>query len=163
MRPLDTNHINIFSPYTVWESGGRYYFESESRLKFFVDFDLDTNPICTAYWLNLVNMSGQASPGDVRVWETMVCIVEEFFRQNPDILLYLCSTEGGQQAQRARLFLRWFNRAGQGNRYCLRAAEVKGEQHTEYVALIARRDHPMLEDILNAFEQEISMFNEQKP
>lgn len=50
-----------------------------------------------------------------------------FFRQNPDILLYMCSTDDGQQAQRARLFLRWFNGAKQQEQYVIRTTEVKGD------------------------------------
>ena len=88
-----------------------------------------------------------------------------FFRSNPDILLYMCSTEGEQQAQRARLFSYWFNKAGQQERYYFKTAEVKGEKPgtKEYVAIIIPRNHPQAEETLAFFDEETAMFNSMKP
>ena len=134
-------------------------------MKYFVDFTLDDNPERVAYWFNLVNMSGEASPSDMKIWQTVFCVIEEFFRKNPDILLYLCSTKGGQQAQRARLFSYWFNKAGQQERYYFKTVEVKGEMPgtKEYVAIIIPRNHPQAEEALAFFEKETALFNSMKP
>ena len=76
----------------------------------------------------------------------------------------MCSTEGGKQAQRARLFLRWFNGAEQQKHYVARSVEVRGEEgRTEYVALIVQRSNPQLEEILAVFDEEAAMFNDMKP
>jgi len=101
----------------------------------------------------------------VSIFGQTMTYIEEFFRQNPDILLYLCSTDGGQQAQRSRLFLRWFNKAEQQKHYIIRTAEIKGdgEGKEEYVAVIAQRTNPNINQVLQYFESEINMFNEQKP
>ena len=163
MNKLDISKININSPYKVWNEGDIIYFVTESGIKYAVDFDDDNNPYYTAFWLNLKNESNKKSPGDRKIPQTLICIIEDFFRQNQDVLLYMCSTAGGQQAQRARLFLRWFNGAEQQKHYVVRAAEVKGEGHKEYVALIAQRSNPNIEDILEIFEEELAMFNEYKP
>ncbi len=80
-----------------------------------------------------------------------------------DVLLYICSSADGHQAQRARLFLRWFNGAEQQKLYVSRTVEVKGEGRTEYVALIAQRNRPDMEKILDRFDQETAMFNSMKP
>ena len=102
---------------------------------------------------------------DLAVFDDILIIsLEEFFCQNPDILLYMCSTEGGKQAQRARLFLRWFNGAEQQKHYVARSVEVRGEEgRTEYVALIVQRSNPQLEEILAVFDEEAAMFNDLKP
>ena len=165
MKRLDVNLINLFSSYHVWEESNRFYFETDYNLKYFVDFTLDDNPERVAYWLNLVNMSGEASPSDMKIWQTVFCVIEEFFRKNPDILLYLCSTKGGQQAQRARLFSYWFNKAGQQERYYFKTVEVKGEMPgtKEYVAIIIPRNHPQAEEALAFFEKETALFNSMKP
>ena len=159
------NLINLFSSYHVWEESNRFYFETDYNLKYFVDFTLDDNPERVAYWFNLVNMSGEASPSDMKIWQTVFCVIEEFFRKNPDILLYLCSTKGGQQAQRARLFSYWFNKAGQQERYYFKTVEVKGEMPgtKEYVAIIIPRNHPQAEEALAFFEKETALFNSMKP
>ncbi|MBR0273115.1 MAG: hypothetical protein IJQ59_03360 [Bacteroidaceae bacterium] len=164
MKQLEIWQINTLSPYMVYQEADVLTFMTDTGIKYAVDFDEDTNPFFKAYWLNLTNLSALPSPGDPKIPQTIICIIEEFFRQNPDILLYMCSTDGGQQAQRARLFLRWFNGAEQQKHYVARSVEVRGEgNRKEYVALIVQRNNPQLEEILAVFEQEISTFNEQKP
>jgi hypothetical protein len=168
MKRLDVNHINIFSSYHVWEDSNRFYFETDYGLKYFVDFSLEDNPRYVAYWFNLVNMSGASSPKDVKIWQTVFCVIDEFFRKNPDIMLYICSTAGEQQAQRARLFSYWFNKAGQQERYYFKTAEIKGDNplkkdFKEYVAIIVPRNHPQAEEVLAFFDEETTMFNTMKP
>lgn len=164
MNALDIENINLSSPYTVAEIQGSLHFRTDHDIDYVVSFDEDPNPLYTAYWFNLTNPDHSKSPGDVKIAQTVICIIEEFFRQNPDILLYLCSTDGGQQAQRARLFLRWFNGAEQQKHYVIRTAEVVGEgSEKEYVAFIAQRSNPNIELFIQYFESEIKMFNEQKP
>ena len=165
MNRLDVNLINLFSSYHVWEESDRFFFETDFGLKYFVDFTLEDNPKFVAYWFDLVNMSGAASPNDKKVWQTVFCIIEGFFHANPDILLYMCSTVGEQQAQRARLFSYWFNKAGQQERYYFKTVEVKGEDYRtkEYVAAIIPRNHPNAQEFLEFFDEETAMFNSMKP
>ena len=164
MNRLDINSINIFSPYKVWERDDGINFETDFGLRYAVDFDTDANPYYTTYWFNLKNKGNNKSPGDNNIGKTVVCIIEEFFRNNPNILLYMCSTERDKQAQRARLFLRWFNGAEQQKRYAIRTAEVRGDNNRkEYVALIVKRCNPDIDDILAIFEEEVAMFNTMKP
>ncbi len=163
MNPLDISRINLFSPYKVWVQEDGINFETEYGLRFAVDFDEDPNPYFIAYWFNLKNKNAEKSPNDKKVAETVVCIIDEFFHQNPEILLYMCSTSGGKQAQRSRLFLRWFNGAKQQEKYAFRSVELPGEDgFKEYIALIVERTNPQLVEILGFFEREISMFNDNK-
>lgn len=168
MKGLDINRININAPYKVWSDDKRLRFESDHGINYLVDFEQDSNPYFTAYWFNLANPQHQKSPGDVKIAQTVICIIEEFFRVNPEVLLYMCSTDSGQQAQRARLFLRWFNGYEQQRRYAIKSYDVRsidseGRPTKEYVALIVQRTHPQLNDIVSRFDSEIAMFNELKP
>lgn len=168
MNSLNTNRINVNSPYKVWAEKSVLHFETENGIRYAVDFDSEENPYYTAYWLNLTNESHKSSPNDKKIPKTLICIVEEFFRQNPDIFLYMCSTDNNQQAQRARLFLRWFNGYEQQQRYVLKASDVnsvtpEGNPTKDYVALIVQRCHPQLDEIIAHFDNEIAMFNNLKP
>ena len=168
MKSLDINSININSPYKVWAKGAVLHFETAYGIRYAVDFDYEDNPFCSAYWLNLTNESHKPSPNDRQIPKTIICIVEEFFRQNPDILLYMCSTDNNQQAQRARLFLRWFNGYEQQQKYVIRAANVpnvnaEGMPIEEYIAIIIPISHPQLDAVIKLFEKEITMFNANKP
>jgi len=167
METLNVTRININAPYKVWNEGDIYRFETDNGIKYLVDFELDGNPFYTAYWFNLTNPEHTKSPGDVKIAQTVVCIIEEFFRQNPEVLLYMCSTDKGQQAQRSRLFLHWFNGYEQQKRYVIKSTEVKGidpdgKPRKEYVALIVPRVHPLLDEIIERFEEEVQMFNDNK-
>lgn len=168
MNSLNISNINIHSPYLVGFDGRALIFTTDSGITYRVDFELDSNPYFTAYWFNLANPQHQKSPGDVKIAQTVICIIEEFFRVNPEVLLYMCSTDKGQQAQRARLFLRWFNGYKQQKKYAIRSYEVcstdaEGKPTKEYVALIIQRTHPMLDEIVQRFDDEIQMFNDNKP
>lgn len=165
MKALDINRININAPYKVWSDDKRLRFESDHGIKYHVDFEQDSNPYFMAYWFNLANPQHQKSPGDVKIAQTVICIIEEFFRVNPEVLLYMCSTDNGQQAQRARLFLRWFNGYEQQKRYAIKSYDVRstdaeGKPTKEYVALIIQRTNSRLDEIIARFDSEIAMFNE---
>lgn len=162
MKQLDVDVVNIYSPYPVWIRGDEFVFTTDNGIEYSVSFDEEENFEYKAYWFNLTNMSHQKSPGDIKIAQTVICIIEEFFRQNPDILLYLCSTDGGQQAQRSRLFLRWFNGYEQQKKYMIKSAEVKGEGITEYISLILMISHPNIIEISSAFDNIVKMFNDNK-
>ena len=127
MNKLDIERINIFAPYPIWSKGDVLYFSTVSGVEYSVDFDTDENPYFKAYWFNLTKLNNKPSQNDVKIPQTIICIIEEFFRQNPDILLYMCSRENDQQAQRARLFMRWFNGYEQQQKYMIKSTDVRGE------------------------------------
>ena len=93
----------------------------------------------------------------------MILIIEELFRSNPDILLYMCDSADNQQAQRSRLFLHWFNAYGQQADYYTRTEMVKDGDEENYIALIVKRDHPDLQMIIDVFNKQIAMFRANKP
>ena len=164
MNRLDIESINDRAPYDVHSEDKQYVFVTDTGIEYHVDFELDSNPYFTAYWFNLANPQHQKSPGDVKIAQTVICIIEEFFRVNPEVLLYMCSTDNGQQAQRARLFLRWFNGYEQQKRYAIKSYDVRstdaeGKPTKEYVALIIQRTNPRLDEIIARFDSEIAMVN----
>ena len=166
MNALNLEIVNAHSEYQVFLSQtGKYLFKTDYDILYAVDFELDSNPYYTAYWFNLTNPKNHKSPGDIKIAQTVICIIEEFFRLNPDLLLYLCSTDKGKQAQRARLFSYWFNKAGQQERYYFKTAEIKGEEPgtKEYVAIIVPRNHPQAEDAIAWFNHDTQMFDSMKP
>jgi len=74
----------------------------------------------------------------------------------------MCDTADEQQAMRARLFLRWFNGYEQQKKYVIRTVVLKDEGIESYIALIIQRSHPQFEEIINLFDTEIAMFQENK-
>ena len=162
MNPLNIENINTLSPYPIWSRGSEYIFTTDTGIEYSISFDCEDNFEYKAYWFNLTNLSHQKSLGDIKIAQTVIYIIEDFFCQNPDILLYLCSTDGGQQAQRSRLFLRWFNGYEQQKKYMIKSAEIKGDETTEYISMIVMNSHPRITEIAEAFDNIIQMFSDNK-
>lgn len=162
MNEFNFSRINLFSPYPVWKEEDEMLFKTDYDNLYSVSFDLDEMLNMVAYWFRITNRSGKKSPNDKKVQQTVIVIIEEFFRVNPDILLYMCDTANEQQAQRDRLFLRWFNAYSQKGKYVIKTAVVMDEGMANYVSLIVPTIHPELNNIIATFDSEISMFQTNK-
>ena len=164
MNQLILSNINKFAPYKVEFEQDSYIFETDYGIQYSVSFDEEPmfNDI-TAYWFNLANRSRKPSPGDLKIRSTIVFILEEFFRANPEILLYMCDSANNQQAMRSRLFLRWFNAYGRQAEFYTRTEMVKDGDEENYIAIIVKRSHPQLQAVIDFFDEEIAMFKANKP
>lgn len=164
MNELDTNRIARFAPYNVWREGDEYRFETDYGLLYAVSFEPEAMfGDLPAYWFGLANRSLKASPNDIKIRATVTCIIEEFFRANPDILLYLCDSANDQQAMRSRLFLRWFNAYAKQQDFYIRTEIVIDEGEENHIALIVQRSHPQLQTIIDTFDTIIEQFKTNKP
>lgn len=162
MKELDLNVINSLSPYAIWIQGGRYYFRTDYSIVYAISFDAETAFIADkAYWFNLSNTSNKKSPRDKKIERTVFVLLDNFFQENPDILLYICDTANNQQAQRDRLFLSWFNKYGQ-DKYAILTATINDNEQTDYVAMILPLNHIHFKEISQRFKDEIMMFKENK-
>lgn len=162
MRAIDLSKINTRAPYAVWQEGGAYFFRTDYGIVYAVSFDKEIIKGYNAYWFNLANTSFKPSPNDKKLMQTIICIIEAFFFSNPDILLYICDTANDQQAQRDRLFLRWFNGYRQKQSYILMTTMIMDEDEPNYLAMIVQRQNPQLDDIIRMFNEETAMFKERK-
>lgn len=156
--------IQLFSPYPVFQDGDEYLFKTDYGIIFAVQFSLETSANrLKAYWFGLSNRSHLPSPNDPKVRGTIICIIEEFFRLNPNVLLYMCDSTNNQQAMRSRLFLRWFNAYDLKKSFYIQSAMVVDEDIPTYVAMIIQRSNPDFDEIVGLFKKEIEMFQEHKP
>ncbi|WP_349946146.1 DUF6169 family protein, partial [Bacteroides cellulosilyticus] len=62
-----------------------------------------------SYQLIIANINNHKSPRNRKVRDTIVSIVDEFFRCNNSTLLYICETGDNKQRMRSRLFEYWFS------------------------------------------------------
>jgi len=164
MKALELNILNRLAPYEVELRDGEYYFHTDFDIVYSAEFKYEPAFGGTpAYWFDLTNRSGKASPSDPKVRDTVIRIIIEFFRANPDIMLYMCDSANDQQAQRNRLFLRWFMGAEQSKLFYIKTEMVIDEGMENFIAIIVPRSHPYLEDIIERFDAEIAMFRANKP
>lgn len=164
MQPLVLERINHIAPYSVWREDEFYFFDTEYGVQIRLDFDDQGNSLSDeAYWFNIVNMNGMSSPHDTKVMPTIWAVIEEFFRVNPKVLLYMCDSANDQQAMRARLFKRWFNLYQGKDRFIFCQAEIPEENIINYVSMILPKSHPMAEEIVKEFDEQAEMFRSSKP
>lgn len=164
MNPINLSILNRLSPYSVEQCHEDYIFRTDYDIEYAVHFNYE--PAfggIPAYWFDLSNRSHKASPNDHKVRETVIRIIIEFFRANPDILLYMCDNANDQQAQRNRLFLRWFAGEEQSKHFFIKTAIVIDEGMENFIAIIVPRHHPYLEAVIVHFDEEIAMFRANKP
>lgn len=163
MNALNLSRLNTLSPYMVIPYHNEYLFRSDYGIEYVVGFKTEDifNPI-PAYWFDLSNRSQKASPNDAKVRETVICIILEFFQENPDIMLYMCDSANDQQAQRNRLFLRWFSGAKQSQQFFIKTDVIVDEGMENFIAIIVPRQHPYLEEIVSRYNAEIEMFKSSK-
>lgn len=93
---------------------------------------------------------------DPKFKATLIAIVEEFFRQNNDVMLYVTETKDLKQASRNRLFVRWFNTYKHHELYVIKTAEGKMNGQTNFMAIILRKDNPRLQQAFDEFDETVA-------
>ena len=163
MKELALDRINANSPYMVEQdvSTGLFKFVSDFGVSFSVAFEEDELLQCgESYQFALTNYEGIKSPRDPKVRDTVMCIVDEFFRKNQAALLYICETGDGMQKMRSRLFSFWFSVYAEHDIFLFLPQIVYDEEENEnYAALIIRRDNPRFNDLVSEFTNTITLLN----
>ena len=159
MNKLRLDRINAKSPYQVMQMEDLpqlFYFHTEHD----VDYEISIKPNnafvkCGAYTLDIRNIWNQPSPGDIKLRETLTAIIEEFFKCNNDVMLYITETEDGKQSFRDRLFVRWFHSYEHHEQFYIQTAEGKMDDQMNFMAIISRKDNPRLQQAIKEFEETI--------
>ena len=73
-----------------------------------------------------------------------------------EAMLYLADTGDRKQAFRNRLFVRWFNLYEHRDRFIIETAEGKMDGQMNFLAIISRKDNPMLSVVLEEFNETVS-------
>lgn len=163
MIELDVNNVNGKAPYKVTFDAktNLYKFASEYNVSFSVGFE--ENELLESgdsYQFVLTNYEGKKSPRDLKVRDTVLTIIEEFFLKNEAALLYICETGDGMQGMRNRLFHFWFSIYAENDEFLFLPQVVYDEEDNEnYAALIIRRDNPSFNDLVTEFANTINLLN----
>lgn len=160
MNTLVLENINDIAPYHVIqmeEFPNLFYFHTD----FDVDYEICIKPnntfiSCGACTLDIRNICNQTSPNDAKLRQTLIAIIEEFFRCNNEVMLYVIETDDGKQSLRDRLFVRWFNTYEHHERFFIKTAEGKMDNQTNFMAIISRKDNPNLQQAITEFDETIN-------
>ena len=156
MIKLDIRRLNLHSPYyVVQDEEGDLFFITDYGVNYAISFELNEEILnYPTYEFGIQNRNHQTSPGDTKLRDTILAIIEEFFTSNGGVMLYICETGDGMQAFRFRLFVRWFNNYVHRDRYELRTVEEVMDDNTpNYGAIIVEKTNPDLELVLARFDE----------
>lgn len=156
MNALRLENINLHSPYRVWQTqeDSHYYFQTDTGIQYDIVFAPDTSIINSgAYTIDIINRQYVASPVDMKLRQTIIAIIEEFFEANGnEAMLYITETGDGKQMFRNRLFVRWFNQYSHRDKYIIRTAEGKMDGQDNFIAIFVRKANPHAQYVIEVFE-----------
>lgn len=91
MKQLSLKTINASSPYDVMMvNPNTYRFVTDYSVEIAISFDLDDLlEHGEAYMFNITNVNKQRSPRDMKVRDTVIAIIDNFFETNEFALLYV--------------------------------------------------------------------------
>lgn len=154
MNSLSLLRINSKSPYKVDMSKNEcfYIFTTDQGIIYSISFSEEYEiGGCMSYQFSIDNIGGSHGSHDGKIKDTIIAIIEDFFLENQDVLLYICDTSDNREAARNRLFLRWFEQYSPG-RFTICTANSKVEDTEFYMAIIIANDNPQLDSITSDFE-----------
>lgn len=157
MNTLNLDAINEVAPYGVTSSGRcRWSFTTRNNVRVLVGFVEDSmgGDLYESYQFFITNENDMKSPNDPYLWKTITTIIEEFFRANTSVLVYICDTDDKFAPMRMRLFERKFNLFEHRDDYIIKMFRSESEDLFFYGAGIFRKDHPQADEI-SAYADEI--------
>ena len=144
----------LLHPYKYSIEEGRYCFETESGIKYFayfLDMSVYAPSLYTFSFEKLEDSDQKKKPG-LFVLDTICQILQSFFEQHSNAVLFVCDSTDGRAEGRMRLFSKAFNQVNDGN-----YVKVDRQGHTSfysvYSSLFFHIDNPDAETIISAFEE----------
>lgn len=164
MISLSLDAINSHSPYKVVISNGDYDFVTIDGIRYSASF-LEDVPLgeCETYQFGFRKKDDEHTNYDVNVKLTLLAIINQFFIENENVLLYICDTSDGRESKRNRLFLRWFKEFATPEHFTMRSANAIVEGQGFYAAIIVENSNPKLEAIINDFNRTAESLTAGKP
>lgn len=133
------HHINSVAPYLVMEeTEDTVRFITDGGVEYKVAFVEDDNMgIDNAYQLVISNISGTNIKGvDGKIGQTIAAIVNSFFTDNRNVLLFICDTSDNHQAARNRKFTSWFTRYANHEEITMNTEVIEMEENAYFISVI---------------------------
>ena len=163
---LSLKRINENSSYPVETTGedGFYQFFTDGGVHYSVGFMEDDILLSqNSYQLIIANINNHKSRRDHKVRDTIIAIVDEFFRNNNSTLLYISETGDSKQSMRSRLFEYWFSTYNRKALFTMISSSIVDEEGVvNFATTILRNDNPNLSEIIAEFTESIQLLS-QKP
>lgn len=154
MIDLSLQQIQKNSPYDITLSEAGLIFQTDNGIHYRISFDEEEIVLggCKTYQFILFKVEDIRTPHDPKIEDVVLAVINEFFRSNQYVLLYVCDTSDGKEDSRNRLFLRWFEHHADPERFTICTANAKVESENIYIAIIIDKKNPRYLSIIQDFE-----------
>lgn len=164
MITISIEDINLKSPYKIIINHGDFDFTTDYGIRYSVSF-LEDIPLggCDTYQFGFRRRDDTHTPYDGKVKDTLITIINQFFAENENVLLYICDTSDGREEKRNRLFVHWFEEYATPDRFTMQTANAIIEGQGFYAAIIVENHNPKLQAIISDFRQTAESLTNDKP
>lgn len=97
---------------------------------------------------------------DSKIRQTVLVVIEEFFKNEGAVLDYICATEDHRQASRDRLFHQWYTNSLEKEQFHLRNMSIAIDGTEYFASVIMRIDNPRFEAMTEAIDRFIEDFQD---
>lgn len=156
---LSVDSINEQSPYWVIQLDDMLFrFVTKNGIRYRVGFYPDTFFLTEgAYHFFIEKVQNESVPFDPDVFNVVSLIIEEFFRCQSNVMLYICDSTDNREEARSKLYRNWFESYSNKDKYTLADAAIPFEGMSVYAGMLIRKDHPAYELVVDAFDSFVKL------
>ncbi len=154
--------LNKKSPYML-ESSGSYSFSfiTTQGKKYEIGFIQDLMISDEGVYQFFITTEDQFKTVlDSKIRQTVLVVIEEFFKNEGAVLDYICATEDHRQASRDRLFHQWYTNSLEKEQFHLRNMSIAIDGTEYFASVIMRNDNPRFEAMTEAIDRFIEDFQD---
>ena len=153
MLSLSAEIINTKAPYHVVKGEeNSFYFTTDGGVVYNVGFVQDQMLADEGvYQFYIVNVNHDHERRDALVWETIRCVIEVFFQQEPLVMLYICDTSDERQDVRDRLFKRWYREYANPIEFTLVNEHIEFDGIVYFGSILLKKSHPNHDELISKF------------
>ena len=154
--------LNKKSPYML-ESSGSYSFSfiTTQGKKYEIGFIQDLMISDEGVYQFFITTEDQFKTVlDSKIRQTVLVVIEEFFKNEGAVLDYICATEDHRQASRDRLFHQWYTNSLEKEQFHLRNMSIVIDGTEYFASVIMRNDNPRFEAMTEAIDRFIEDFQD---
>lgn len=152
---LSLSSINQTAPYRVDSING-YSFSFRTRYGYLYEVGFTEDYMLSddgcVFQFFIVCLDSEHPARDRQVKETVIAILEEFFKNDLVSLVYICDTHDGRQAVRERLFESWYHQYPLADLYEFISKTLTVENTHYYLSFLCRKDNLLVKDRKEALE-----------
>ena len=152
---LSLTSINQSAPYRVDSTNG-YSFTFRTRYGYLYEVGFTEDYMLSddgcVFQFFIICLDSEHPAKDPQVKDTVIAILEEFFKNDLVSLVYICDTHDGRQAIRQRLFESWYHQYQCASHFEFVSKTLTVDQINYYMSFLCRKDNPLLEDRKDALE-----------